>query len=734
MARLTLRTLLAYIDDTLDPATASELGKKVAASEEAQALIERIKKVTRRRGITTPPVADETADPNVVAAYLDNVLASGAVKEVERAALESDPHLAEIAACHQILTLILTEPVRVPPRAHQRMYGLVPAPGGDPSRQPNKALPVGGAAPPAETDTDTEDADAALLFGMKRYSASTPWAERLLLFGAAAVLALMLATGVLVSLSREHVKPPDASAGSSYVALAPVPAPVVAPPDPKEREPDPPVPPMPKAKEPEPKPKEKEPEPKPKEKEKEKEKEPEPVPLPKPKDKPVAKFDPVADPNNGMVVQKVDREIREKVGVFALPAEGNRDALVSFRSDNWVCVPERARGDLDLYAGQPVMALPGLKASAHVGKDANVEVHLWGNVPEQFPIRVFESRVTFHVPPAGFAADLTLHNGRAYLNPRAGAPLKVRVRAGDEVWDVVLSDARSELLVELISWYAPGTPFAVKDGENPRRDGRLAVVTGTAKLSDPKRFNSYDAVTERNAVTWDSVKGTASAPHLVPADEPLARTPRFDTAPPETVKALADLAAELTPKEGAPNVLSALSKRLDKAAVRSDSASARVAVFAFAALATGELDGNRPLTELIDKLTTEPGQVHWATEHALVTALVGYVGRDIKHTATLHATVTMKLRSGEQKDREESANRLVSLLRGFVSPHNPDLESVEKLLLKDKGALLEDKELAVQLAARWNLLSLNQGAWVPRAASPQAVTTAATEWRARLKR
>ena len=40
--------------DTLDPNEARSLGKKVAESEEAKRLIERIKKVTRRRGITAP--------------------------------------------------------------------------------------------------------------------------------------------------------------------------------------------------------------------------------------------------------------------------------------------------------------------------------------------------------------------------------------------------------------------------------------------------------------------------------------------------------------------------------------------------------------------------------------------------------------------------------------------------------------------------------------------------------
>src|SRR5262249_11037826 len=131
MPRLTLRTLLAYIDDTLAPSQARALGAKVAESESARELIERIKRVTRRRGLKTPVPAggeDDVADPNTVAEYLSDTLESDQVAKLEETCLKSDVHLAEVAAVHQILTLVLTEPVRVPPRANQRMYKLVEPP------------------------------------------------------------------------------------------------------------------------------------------------------------------------------------------------------------------------------------------------------------------------------------------------------------------------------------------------------------------------------------------------------------------------------------------------------------------------------------------------------------------------------------------------------------------------------------------------------------------------------
>ncbi len=112
MPRLTLRTLLAYIDDTLEPDQARSLGRKVAESDEARLLIERIKRVTRRRGLR-PPVpdgtADDVADPNTVAAYLSDNLDAEQLKQIESPTMPDPDDLfirPRIFACHMILTLV----------------------------------------------------------------------------------------------------------------------------------------------------------------------------------------------------------------------------------------------------------------------------------------------------------------------------------------------------------------------------------------------------------------------------------------------------------------------------------------------------------------------------------------------------------------------------------------------------------------------------------------------------
>ena len=124
--RLTLRTILAYLDDVLEPNEAREIGAKIGQSQEAGQLINHIQEVIRRRRFGAPELSGPGSgpDPNIVCDYLENSLPPGQVVEFEQLCRQSDIHLAEVAACHKILTMVMGQPVDVADELRERMHAL----------------------------------------------------------------------------------------------------------------------------------------------------------------------------------------------------------------------------------------------------------------------------------------------------------------------------------------------------------------------------------------------------------------------------------------------------------------------------------------------------------------------------------------------------------------------------------------------------------------------------------
>src|SRR5205823_1891540 len=184
---------------------AREIGLKLAETPSAQELADRIKRVTRRRGLATPPVTGEgtPSDPNTVAEYLSDTLSPDLLAAYEKTCLDSDVHLAEVAACHQILTLVLSEQVRVPPTARRRMYQLVKGRESIPDRRPGNTIPIGGVIEetPAPRPDDT---DAGLLLGLPAYTEDEPPSRRVLRYAAVGGLLAAFAFALWMAIPPER--------------------------------------------------------------------------------------------------------------------------------------------------------------------------------------------------------------------------------------------------------------------------------------------------------------------------------------------------------------------------------------------------------------------------------------------------------------------------------------------------------------------------------------------------
>jgi hypothetical protein len=239
--RLTLRTLLAYLDDALEPAETKEIGRKIQESPVAQVLVSRIKEVMRRRRLGAPDLEGPRMgiDPNIVAQYLDNTLPPDQVGEVEKVFLESDQQLAEVAACHQILTIALGEPVEISKHSRERLYVLGPVEAGEKLQvSPEPAYRGNGeetqktpvtlpALPPAATPATTFEES------LPEYLRPKPWTGKIL---AAAAIVVLVAVWIGAVLSdRELV--------DSFMGLRPLPrSPEISPNTPDQESQPPEVP------------------------------------------------------------------------------------------------------------------------------------------------------------------------------------------------------------------------------------------------------------------------------------------------------------------------------------------------------------------------------------------------------------------------------------------------------------------------------------------------------------
>lgn len=461
--RLTLRTLLAYLDDTLEPEEAKLIGQKVAESPVALELIERIRKVTRRRSLAPPPAlgSESHLDPNTVAEFLDSVLPAEELAQVEQKCLEDDVHLAEVAACHQILTMILSQPASVPAPARQRMYRLVRGRESIPYRRPPE--PVSPNKEPIDVEVE------------RRYST-----RRKVAWSAAGILLGGLVAALILSWPQQ---PPHRSALTQHtqppIPVEPLkPEPPVKVVDPPEATPKP----EPEVVHPLPAPKDEKPQ-------------PDMPPKPEQAKKPLVRL-PVEAP-------KLDRV---EVGTMNDPT-GMLIARPATK-DVWMPVkPQEA-----VFTSDLLMALPGFRGSVKL--DTGVTLMLWGNLLEFLPVSALESQVTLHRSPIGCDLDFTLDRGRVVvINDKTDGSARVRVRYHGEVWDIELTE-KTEILIDGLFSLEPGTRYQPNEGSTnpPMRQLFVGVSKGTGTVLIPDRDPiELKAPPGHAVIGWDN-KGRLKTP------------------------------------------------------------------------------------------------------------------------------------------------------------------------------------------------------------------------------
>ncbi|MCS7046379.1 MAG: hypothetical protein NZO58_08495 [Gemmataceae bacterium] len=474
--RLTLRTLLAYLDDTLEPAQAREIGRKIAESEQARELIERINQIMRRRRITMPPAEGPGAmfDANTLGEYLDNLTSPEQAAEIEELCLTSDNHLAEVAACHQILSLVVSEPALVPPSAKRRMYRLVKGPEAIPFRKPPPSLLT------QETDqpSDGRDDDDTLRLGVPAVG-SRQRVHPLALIAAGTVVVGLLLVAVWQLLRHRSV--PAGASGD--------PAPIVHV-DPEKK---PPVVP------------EEEPAVKPK---------PivEPQPPPPKVSQPELKLDvPWSPPSIEMKrVGRIVEAVQEPAIVVTYAPE-----MMEWRR----LQPKNP----EVWSGQLLVSLPAARSVIDLGH--GLSLTLVGNSPELYlpPPRFYEAAVELHWPEP-FDVDLTLRRGRLRLRTES-KPARVRLRFANptrpqqhEAFDFLLERPGTEILVELFFTWVDNEKF-YRDRQAADRIGPLAnvscfVIEGIALLKHHDVTRPLTAPPGTCQAFWLSLSGLDPPHHF----------------------------------------------------------------------------------------------------------------------------------------------------------------------------------------------------------------------------
>jgi hypothetical protein len=679
--------LLAYLDDTLEPTQARLIGQKVAESDAAQELIARIKQVTRRRRLTTPPSGPGAkTDANIIAEYLDNTLSSEQLAEVEEICLASDVHLAEIAACHQILTLVLGEPALVPPTSRQRMYGLVKGPEAIPFRRPP------GIVESVDGHDDGHEADEPLRMGLPAYSGRGGLGHRLAMVGGGLALVALLAFAVW-----QVLPPPPRQLGDKGLKASadkktdgPKPKRSADGAPPRDKTPDKSV--------------------------RDGKVSADGAALDKDKKgkdkrtKDLAKTD---DGKKDGGKSNTDKPVPPKPLRFTEPWHEARYVPPAPREPSSILLRHKKDDDewerrelkhTEIDAGDTLVSLPGYRSDVRL--DNGLLLTLWGDLPELSLVTPYlESMIELN-PPGDVALDLRLDHGRLVVANERATQARIRVHfanpttaSGTDVWEVVLKGKNATMAIELWGRYPADVPFSLdkKKRLGPQTELYLLILKGQAEVTVDENTRTMEAPPvpatdgqlKPGIIIWTSKEGV-TGPLKIPTlpDWALHRYPPFPEKLSKQqldyyqglrgamVNALDELGTSMSGKKVESGLLDELKS---KNPIRR-----ALAVRCFGAIN----DLSNLLDGLVDPLFPEVRQ-------AAIEALRHWSGRSKDNDLVLHdALIEKRYTKGE-------AGSIMRLLHRFSDSQMKDPELYSRLI----DYLIQDKA-AIRVLAHWHLSRL----------------------------
>jgi len=433
------------------------------------------------------------------------------------------------------------------------------------------------------------------------------------------------------------------------------------------------------------------------------------------------------------------------VGVHVAEAK-TPSMLVQRGAEGWKRVESGGR----ILANEPLVSLPGYASAIRL--PSGVRLLLWGHVPElsRHPLMDFllDSAVSLRKNP-DFDADVTLLRGRVFLST-SKAPVKVRVRFEKEIWDLTLTQAETEVGLDLLRHFTRDSNW--REGEEPRTEMYLCILKGKADLKcGAYTFNNLQAPPGAAVFHWDNEGGRPTAPQRIdtlpaiwskdpPGDE-WARTAedvrrQLREAPPKKVPelqaSLKHLTEQIRKAEALQAALEPLSKSVPyKTSVALALMEARQAdrdqsQRLLSIYALGALDEVGRLLDVLGSASPASGP----DRETAILSLRRWLSRGPEQSKLLYSDVGGKktglLLAGNRYSPGE-ADRVLTLLHDFNSVDSQRKETFELLVL-----LLGHKQLAIRELAHWHLVRLAKGLdklpTFDAASSPEERAQAIKEW------